>query len=114
MSRFEFSRKQRVEIFTRAKGHCEGKDCGAHLKAGEGEYDHILPQSMGGENTVENGQVLCNACHKSKTASEAAPRAKADRVRDKHNGTWKRSSRPIPGSKASGWKHKMNGDVVRR
>jgi len=34
--------------------------------------DHIVPKSEGGENTVENAECVCRACHKRKTAREAA------------------------------------------
>jgi 5-methylcytosine-specific restriction endonuclease McrA len=108
----EFTRKQRAEMWLRAKGNCEG--CGARLKASGGQYDHVIPLSMGGENEVSNGQVLCGPCHGSKTAKEAPRRAKADRNRDKASGAYRRASRPIPGSKASGWKRKLDGTVVRR
>ena len=57
MPRFEFTRKQRLEIWQRANGCCE--KCSAKLKVGEGEFDHRIAQGYGGENTVENGQLLC-------------------------------------------------------
>lgn len=34
--------------------------------------DHITPRSQGGENTPENAECICRACHKRKTAREAA------------------------------------------
>jgi 5-methylcytosine-specific restriction endonuclease McrA len=43
MARFEFTRKQRLEIWQRADGCCEG--CAAKLKTGEGEYDHRIAQA---------------------------------------------------------------------
>jgi 5-methylcytosine-specific restriction endonuclease McrA len=91
--RFEFSRKQRLEIWTRADGHCEG--CRMKLKAGEGEYDHRVAQGYGGENTVENGQLLCRACHGRKTGTDKGITEKVKRIRDKHTGVWPRSSRPL-------------------
>lgn len=42
--------------------------------------DHIVPLADGGDWSDENGQLLCEPCHKAKTAREAAERA-ARRVR---------------------------------
>ncbi len=84
--RFEFTRKQRLEIWSRAAGNCE--KCKAKLKVGEGEYDHIIAQGYGGENTVENGQLLCRPCHSGKTGVDKGITEKVKRVRDKHLGVY--------------------------
>ncbi|MCB6184274.1 HNH endonuclease [Leeia sp. TBRC 13508] len=34
--------------------------------------DHILPKSSGGTDALSNLQAICDSCHKSKTAKEAA------------------------------------------
>jgi len=34
------------------------------------ELDHITPLSKGGTNELENLQILCQACHKRKTAQQ--------------------------------------------
>ena len=111
MPRSEFSRKTRARVFARAAGRCEG--CGAKLKVREGEYDHVLPCALGGEATEDNCKLLCRVCHSKKTADDIRQTRKADRQRDAHTGA-KRTSRPIPGSKRSGWKHKMDGTWERR
>jgi 5-methylcytosine-specific restriction protein A len=85
--RFEFSRKQRAEIWLRAKGCCE--KCAARLKTGEGDFDHVIAQGYGGENTVENGQLLCKVCHGKKTGKDKGITEKVKRMRDKHNGVVK-------------------------
>lgn len=112
MPRFEFSKKQRLEIWTRANGHCE--ECNAKLKTGEGEYDHIIAQGYGGENETENGQLICSVCHKSKTKKDVGLIAKAKRNHAKQNGYSKPKPRPLPGTKASGIRKKFNGSVERR
>lgn len=44
------------------------------------QVDHIAPKEEGGENTMDNAQCICRACHKRKTAQEAARgRARARR-----------------------------------
>ena len=52
-------------------------------------------------------------CHKVKTASDVSALAKGKRARDRHLGI-KRSARPMMGSRASGFKRKMDGSVERR
>lgn len=103
--RMEFSRKQRAEIFLRAQGKCES--CGMKLKTSEGEFDHRIAQGYGGENTVENGQLLCRVCHRGKTGDDKRITEKVKRVRDKHRGVFPPSkakirSRGFPSSRP-GW-----------
>lgn len=96
--RVEFSRKTRVLAFERSKGRCES--CGARLKVGEGEYDHVLPASLGGTSDLSNCQLLCVPCHRGpdgKTADDVRGIRKADRIRAKHLGAWPKSRRPIKG-----------------
>lgn len=95
MPRFEFTRKQRLEIWNRAKGHCE--KCQAKLKVGEGEYDHVIAQGYGGENTVENGQLLCRRCHGTKTGIDKGITEKVKRIRDKHLGIYPPSKAKLRG-----------------
>ena len=110
--RREFSAKVKVAAFQRAAGHCEG--CTAHLMPGRFAYDHVLPDALGGEPVLENCAVLCSACHGSKTATGDVPRiAKMKRQRVKHLGA-RTTSRPLPGSKRSGWKRGFDGTVSRR
>lgn len=91
MSRREFSRKTRAQAFTRCGGRCE--KCSAHLKVGEGEYDHILEAALGGDNSLDNCQVLCVPCHREKTRTGVRAIRKSDRMRDKHSGAFKRTRR---------------------
>lgn len=116
--RREFSRRIKLLAFKRClddKGlpHCEG--CGILLTAGNIHYDHVIPDGLGGEPTLENCKVLCiKICHHKKTHEEDNPRMqKADRVLKKTYGIAK-AKRPFPGSRASGFKRKMDGTVVRR
>lgn len=108
--RREFPRKVRAEVALRAGGCCE--DCGARLKVGEGEYDHVLPDQLGGGPTTDNCRLLCRVCHRAKSATDIARIRKGDRQRDRHTGA-KRSRNPIPGSRAhpSRLRKRMNGKV---
>ena len=78
------------------------------------EFDHKVPLWLGGENREENLQATTSASHKRKTQAEATVRAKTNRQKLKHLGLAKKKSRPMAGSKTSGWKRKMDGTVVRR
>lgn len=112
MSRREFDKRVRAQAAERAKGHCER--CATKLMAGSYHYDHITPDGLGGEPTLENCQVLCLTCHKGKTVSEDNPRMqKADRIRKKHVYGIRPKSR-FPGSKDSPFKKRIDGSVVRR
>lgn len=90
--RREFSRKTRAQAFERSKGCCEV--CGARLAPGKFRYDHILPDVLGGEPTLENCKVQCVACDAPKTADDIKRIRKADRQRDKHNGAMGRKPWP--------------------
>jgi len=108
-TRTSFSKKERATLFSEHGGICYL--CGGSIKIGEAwEIEHKRPLSMGGDNSPENLALAHVKCHASKTASEAAPRAKADRLRAKHNGTYPKSKRPLGG----GLRKKMDGTVVKR
>lgn len=111
-NRQEFPKTVKLAAWTRAAGQCE--KCGTRLFYGHYHYDHIKPCAFEGKPTTDNCQVLCSACHLKKTKTEDIPRiAKSNRQRNKNIGI-KKPSRPIVGSKASGWKHNMDGSWVRR
>lgn len=83
----EFSGKVRSLAFKRCAGKCE--KCGAKLKVGEGEYDHIIPLALTGESTLDNCQVLCRPCHRdpgAKTADDVKAIAKSKRREARHFG----------------------------
>ena len=51
----------KLAVFTRDEGKCV--ECGGDFNL---QYDHIIPFSMGGANTVENLQLLCARCNQQK------------------------------------------------
>lgn len=117
MSRTEFSKKTMGQAYERSEGLCEGL-----LASGERccfpvdrkkHFDHVIPDALGGDNSLTNCAVLCLPCHGKKTQKIDVPMiAKAKRVSDKHNGIRKRSR--FPGSRDSQFKKRMDGSVVRR
>jgi 5-methylcytosine-specific restriction endonuclease McrA len=69
-------------------------------------YDHIIPDGLGGEPTLDNCQVLCKSCHNLKTAKTDVPRiAKAKRIYDRDIGIKKPR-------KITSWR-KFDGTIVR-
>lgn len=86
MARKEFSRKTKRDVAVRSAGVCErhrwkpGEVCTRPAK----EFDHIVPDGLGGEPTAENAAFLCVPCHKDKTGQHDVPTiARADLVRDR-------------------------------
>jgi len=109
-----FSTSFRLSLFLKRKGICTA--CAQKIEAGKAwDIDHILPLALGGTNEPDNLQILCRSCHKTKTARFDVPRiAKTKRLKARHLGARAPSTRPIPGSRRSPWKRKMDGRVVRR
>ena len=102
MSRLEFSRSTRRDALKRsgllceavgaAYGHEPEHRCNADLGKGV-EFDHELPAELGGDNSLDNCRAVCLPCHRFKTTGDIRRIRKADRQRDKHDGTFKPSSR---------------------
>jgi hypothetical protein len=96
----------------------QGGRCGSCtrlLKPGSVTREHVRPIWAGGENRENNIQLWCTVpCSSAKTVEEAPRRAKADRALSQHLGLKRRKGRPMPGTKASGWKRKLDGSWERR
>lgn len=110
--RTEFSNKVKRDALKRANGKCEVPGCGAFLSLNKYHYDHIIPDQLGGDASLDNCQVACWACHKEKTRQDVADIAKAKRRERKHHGIRARSQ--FQGSRDSNLKRKISGEVVRR
>jgi 5-methylcytosine-specific restriction endonuclease McrA len=100
MTRREFSKAIRANAFARANGHCE--KCSVKLTVGKFAFDHVLPDGLGGEATLDNCEVLCAACHGAKTAKVDVPQiAKMKRQRAAHLGL-KQKGRGFPPARRRG------------
>lgn len=109
--RHEFSKRTRLEAFTRCGGKCEA--CGSILRPGHVEYDHDKPAAFSGGNSLANCRVLCRGCHGEKTFQRDIPAiAKSNRIRAREAGIKKRST--FACSRDSKFKKKISGEVVRR
>lgn len=105
----------KMRIWFKHDGICAGK-CKRKLRAGdEPQYDHIVALCNGGQNRESNFQLLCAWCHKEKTGDDVAEKSLVYRKQLSHGGIKsKPKGRPMPGTKASGWRKKMNGQIERR
>ena len=102
----------RLRLWDKAGGRCQS--CNRKIMAGEAwEVDHVKAVINGGENRESNFQVLCSNCHKPKTRADVAEKARTARKRKAHLGI-KSKSRPIPGSRNSPFRKRMDGTVERR
>lgn len=95
MSRTEFSRKTKQAALQRSGIKCEasgtrygmeeGQRCNCSLSLGV-QYDHDVPDQLGGDNSLENCRAICVQCHKIKTRGDIQQIRKSDRQRDKRSG----------------------------
>lgn len=95
MSRTEFTRKTKQAALERSGHRCEasgprygfdeGQRCNCHLSLGV-QFDHDVPDQMGGDNSLENCRAICVQCHKVKTKGDIQAIRKSDRQRDKASG----------------------------
>lgn len=102
--RTEFSAKVKAAAALRANGNCE--ECTRKLLTGDFHYDHVIPDALGGEPTLENCAVLCRSCHGFKTTTSDVPRI----AKSKRNF---RTSHGIKKPRTITTWRKFNGDVVR-
>jgi len=114
MLRQSFSTTFRLSLFLERKGTCQA--CHITIQAGQAwDIDHIIPLALGGTNEPNNLQILCRPCHRAKTSNSDIPKiAKTKRLKAKHLGARSSAYLPIPGSKSSPWKRKMDGSVIKR
>jgi len=88
--RREFTQKVRKEALRRctrnSKPHCETCDTELNERTGI-IFEHVIPDGLGGEPTLDNCKVHCKTCADIKTHTEDNPRMrKADRTVKKRFG----------------------------
>lgn len=81
----------RLRVWERCEGCCTS--CSRKIHVGQKwELDHGMPLILGGAHAENNLRVICDWCHKAKTRTEQARKAKADHVAKRHAGIRKRRS----------------------
>lgn len=106
-------KRVRLRVFERHDGICHLS--GRKIMPGDAwDLDHITALINGGEHRESNLAPALRDKHREKTAADVAEKARTARIRAKHLGIKPKSSRPMPGSRASKWKRKMDGSVVLR
>ena len=124
MSRNEFTKATKREAWDRSGEVCEavgdmyglpaGERCTADLNFGV-EYDHIILDANSKDRSLENCCACCPKCHHWKTnnvdkQTAAKTRNQQDHQRGIQETQWRR---PMPGSRKSGFRKRMNGQVER-
>ena len=114
MTRRTWTMHRKMAVFIAFEGRCH--ICGGQIDGTREpwELEHIIPIAMGGDDDETNAAPAHVSCHAQKTTTDRKQIAKANRVRAKHNGAKKLAQRLIPGSKGSGLRKKISGEVVRR
>lgn len=113
ITRKHLSTTKRAKLFLAHEGRCHL--CGLKIRDGERwEASHIIALELGGADDETNLAPAHHRCHRTQTAEVDIPAiAKSNRVRARAIGAH-RPQRPMPGSRASGLKKRMDGTVVRR
>lgn len=103
----------RVRVFLRFDGICQ--ECKVKITTKRWVCDHRIAITNGGENRERNLGPIHETCDRTiKTPRDVKLKAKTYRIRKRHLGIRKSSSRPMPGSRASGLRKRIDGTVVRR
>ncbi len=103
----------KLRVFDRYRGRCYLS--GIKILPGMAwEIEHVIALAAGGQHRESNFAPALKEYHKEKTRKDRKTIAKINKVRLKHAGLKKPKGRPLIGTKASGWKRKMDGTLVRR
>lgn len=106
--------KQKLQMFIKADGIC--CICGCKINGVKEAWDeHVNPLWLNGDNSAPNRAPAHEKCARAKTSGEAEVRSKLRNTAEKHFGAKKKAKgRPMPGTKASGMKHRMDGSWEKR
>jgi 5-methylcytosine-specific restriction endonuclease McrA len=102
-----------LRVFQNFGGNCA--KCTRKLEPGKWACDHVVALINGGPHAESNLQPLCvSPCHSAKTREDVAIKSVVYRKAASHAGIRLRKSRPLPGSRNSRFKKRIDGTVVIR
>lgn len=103
----------KVRIFERYHGRCYLS--GRVISTGDKwDCEHIIALANGGEHRESNLAPALTEPHKDKTKKDRKTQSYIYKVKKRHLGLKKPKGRPLMGTKASGWKKKLDGTVIKR
>lgn len=103
----------RMRVWERDGRSC--KKCTRIIRSGDRWVcDHTVAIINGGPNRENNLQTLCWWCRPNKDADDVALKSDNYRIRVAHFGQREPRGRPMPGTRRSGLKKKLDGTVERR
>lgn len=123
MTRLEFTTATQRQALARSKGICECHliphvfkvFCGLPLGNANTFFEHINPDGLRKDNSLENCCVLTRTCWSYKTHRYDQPVvARAKRISDKFNGIRNPWRQQFQGNRGSRLKKKLSGEVVIR
>lgn len=108
--RTSMTKARAARIFLQRNGICYL--CGTQIRGEPYEIEHPEELADGGSDNDADLYPVHVRCHKPKTAAARKPRSKRNNI---ITAGWQgKRKRPMPGSKASGLRRRMNGTVERR
>ncbi|MFC5552859.1 HNH endonuclease signature motif containing protein [Methylobacterium iners] len=111
--RLSLSRRRRLQAWERTGGTCVVCDRRIDGVRERWIVEHIRALELGGADEIENMGPAHELCGREKTRLDHAKAAQAKRRKMRHLGVVK-SFNPLPGSRTSHFKRKLNGTVLRR
>lgn len=103
----------RIRVFEKYHGVCYRSG----VKIGPGdkwECDHIIALANGGRHAEDNLAPILTTSHREKTKGDRRVQSKIYKIKKRYLGLAKAKSRPLAGTKASGWRRKLNGTWEKR
>ena len=110
--RSSMTKARAARIFLQRNGICYL--CGTQIRGEIYEIEHPEELADGGSDNDADLYPVHIRCHKAKTAAARAPRSKRNNLVTAGWQSKPRKSAPMPGSKLSKFKRRMNGTVERR
>ena len=120
MSRNNFTKDTQRQALKRANGICECHliphvfkvACGRPIGPGNTFFEHVTPDNLSKDNSLDNCCALSRTCWRYKTSFYDLPViAKARRNFDAHHGIKDPWRKRLPGGKSDPFKIKLNGRV---